>query len=158
MYNALSIIESLDLSYGDLKHLSERIEDLSRIKENDFWKRKLYEWYDLQGEFDIFGEVYSTKGFEYNTNSDGVIIFNSNDDDHCLILTFERDSHKPISLDYRCETDWKYEACSRRLLCFKDHEWIPTTLKEFYLEESEEFTQYTMLIIDVDILCQAIFH
>lgn len=86
-----------------------------------------------------------------------MIIFGFSDGENRLILTFEKDTHKPISLEYRCDIDWKYEAQSRSLLRFKERKWIPTTLNEFYSEDSQEIIQFGSLIMDIDVLYQSIF-
>lgn len=156
MNEALAIVETMNLSYDDLKHLSERIEDLARIKKNEFWKQKLYEWYNLKDEFDIFREIYSTDAFENNRFGDNLISFKIDDDN--LLLEFEGVTHKPLDLRYNHEIEnWYYDYHSRQIFTFKNCKHVIITLKELYPNETETYESFYVLIKNIDILGNAIF-
>jgi len=160
MDNALAIVETMNLSYDDLQHLSERIEDLARIKKNEFWKQKLCEWYNLKGEFDIFREIYSTDTFENNSvyNSGGNLISFKIDDNN-LLLQFEGVTHKPLDLRYNHEIEnWYYDYHSRQIFTFENSKHVIITLKELYPNETETFISFDVLIKNIDILGNAIFN
>lgn len=171
MQNALSVIESLNLSHDELKHLSERIEDLSRIKKNAFWKQKIYEWYNLKGDFNIFGNVYSTEvyGDSYNFNNNKQSIKFRIDDDE-LIFTFDCNSHKPIDLYYYSQTfDWRYDVTSKEIIIFpwgspitriitNDEDALLTFSEIYYKSNNSEYVgDYVLLLKDINILHDAIF-
>jgi hypothetical protein len=105
MEQALIIIKNLNLHHDVLKHLSERIEELSRVESNAFWIAKLREWFRLEGDFEIFKFIYSTEACEQNFR---YIIFRLNDDDKLTIYYDE--NHRPVELFLNDEVyGWRYD-------------------------------------------------